>query len=111
MLVFLDPVNGCCIKHDKCYEDQEGQKNCDDRFCGCLDVSSFQTLNQIVNQIMNQVLNGLFRRSLILPPMTLKFATKITVCIFVKWSRSLEAHSMKHPCNSLNTLIVKKIQH
>nr|CDJ95585.1 Protein F35C11.5 [Haemonchus contortus] len=31
-------VNGCCIKHDKCYDDQMGRKFCDDTFCSCLDV-------------------------------------------------------------------------
>uniref|UniRef100_A0A0N4WNY7 Phospholipase A(2) n=1 Tax=Haemonchus placei TaxID=6290 RepID=A0A0N4WNY7_HAEPC len=33
-------VNGCCIKHDKCYDDQMGRKFCDDTFCSCLDVRS-----------------------------------------------------------------------
>ncbi|KAK5964352.1 hypothetical protein GCK32_010025 [Trichostrongylus colubriformis] len=31
-------VNGCCLKHDKCYDDQLGRKYCDDTFCSCLDV-------------------------------------------------------------------------
>uniref|UniRef100_A0AC35THL4 Phospholipase A(2) n=1 Tax=Rhabditophanes sp. KR3021 TaxID=114890 RepID=A0AC35THL4_9BILA len=30
-------VNGCCVKHDKCYDDQLGQIKCDDTFCQCLD--------------------------------------------------------------------------
>uniref|UniRef100_A0A0K0EFU1 Phospholipase A2 domain-containing protein n=1 Tax=Strongyloides stercoralis TaxID=6248 RepID=A0A0K0EFU1_STRER len=29
-------VNGCCIKHDSCYDNQLGQKHCDDTFCNCL---------------------------------------------------------------------------
>lgn len=33
-------INNCCTKHDECYAEQMGQKNCDDIFCHCLDSAS-----------------------------------------------------------------------
>uniref|UniRef100_A0A914C803 Phospholipase A(2) n=1 Tax=Acrobeloides nanus TaxID=290746 RepID=A0A914C803_9BILA len=36
----LVSVNQCCMKHDKCYDDQLGRKYCDDTFCTCLDIAT-----------------------------------------------------------------------
>uniref|UniRef100_A0A0N4ZXD5 Phospholipase A(2) n=1 Tax=Parastrongyloides trichosuri TaxID=131310 RepID=A0A0N4ZXD5_PARTI len=29
-------INGCCLKHDDCYDKQLGRTYCDDTFCNCL---------------------------------------------------------------------------
>ncbi|KAI1721635.1 phospholipase A2-like protein Y52B11A.8 [Ditylenchus destructor] len=36
-------INKCCIAHDKCYDDQLGQKHCDDVFCECLVIATEQS--------------------------------------------------------------------
>uniref|UniRef100_A0A914NW35 Uncharacterized protein n=1 Tax=Meloidogyne incognita TaxID=6306 RepID=A0A914NW35_MELIC len=34
-------INACCINHDSCYDQQNGRKNCDENFCGCLGNATF----------------------------------------------------------------------
>lgn len=37
----IDEINGCCEKHDKCYDYGRGKKFCDGQFVGCLYSVSF----------------------------------------------------------------------
>ncbi|KAI6176010.1 Protein F35C11.5 [Aphelenchoides bicaudatus] len=39
----LDAVNGCCIVHDRCYDEQLGQNLCDTGFCKCLNSVTLDT--------------------------------------------------------------------
>jgi len=41
----LHPVNNCCLGHDRCYEQQQGQAHCDKVFCGCLDKITYSADN------------------------------------------------------------------
>ncbi|KAI6239104.1 Phospholipase A2-like protein Y52B11A.8 [Aphelenchoides fujianensis] len=42
----LNPVNGCCIEHDACYDAKKGQAHCDEVFCACLDRVTYSENNE-----------------------------------------------------------------
>ncbi|KAI3413400.1 hypothetical protein GPALN_010895 [Globodera pallida] len=46
-------INNCCVAHDKCYDAHAGRKNCDDKFCDCLDVHiNFNLIKNIKQKII-----------------------------------------------------------
>uniref|UniRef100_A0A0N5ANH4 Uncharacterized protein n=1 Tax=Syphacia muris TaxID=451379 RepID=A0A0N5ANH4_9BILA len=53
-------INNCCLAHDSCYDQQLGQRYCDDNFCRCLDVVT--KYNKTCNQGESVIFCDLVRK-------------------------------------------------